>query len=166
MTMPGDDLTAAPPQDLPRCPDRALLSLIRSLPRSSSQRAAACEVLVARYQPLVRSCARKYRGSPESPEELMQVGYVGLMKAINRFDPGASDSLAPYALPCISGETKRHFRDRRWQIHVRRAAQELVLEIRNATGDLAQQLGHSPCDGELSSHLGVTRTLRCSTRCT
>jgi DNA-directed RNA polymerase sigma subunit (sigma70/sigma32) len=82
MTMPADDLTAAPPQDLPRLPDLALLSLIRLLPRSS-QRAAACEVLVARYQPLVRSCARKYRGSPESLEELMQVGYVGLMKAIS-----------------------------------------------------------------------------------
>jgi RNA polymerase sigma-B factor len=156
MTVSADDLTTVPAPDLPGYDDRALLILIRSLPPDSDQRAAACEALVARYQPLVRSCARKYRGSPESPEELIQVGYVGLMKAINGFDPAAGDSLAPYALPCISGEMKRHFRDKRWQIRVRRPAQELVLEIRNTTGDLTQQLGHSPCDAELATHLGVT----------
>ena len=153
MTMSADDLTAVLPQDLPD--DRTLLGLIRSLPPDSRQRAAACELLVTRYQPLVRSCARKYRGSPEPPEELMQVGYVGLMKAINRFDPAAGDNLAAYAPPCVSGEMKRHFRDRRWQIRVRRPAQELVLQIRNTTGDLAQELGHSPGDGELATHLGV-----------
>ena len=63
----------------------------------------------------------------------MQVGYVGLLKAINNFDPEVGDSLPAYAAPCISGEIKRHFRDKRWQVHVRRSMQELLLEMRTAT---------------------------------
>jgi RNA polymerase sigma-B factor len=152
----ASDLAPAPPQDASGHDDQELVSLIHSLPPDSARRAAACEVLVGRYQPLVRSCARRYLGSPESPEELMQVGYVGLMKAINRFDPAAGSSLASYAQPCISGEMKRHFRDKRWQVRVRRPAQELVLEIRKATGQLTQELGHSPADSELARHLSVS----------
>jgi RNA polymerase sigma-B factor len=74
----------------------------------------------------------------------MQVGYVGLLKAINNFDPAVGDSLSAYAAPCVSGEVKRHFRDKRWQVHVRRPIQELLLEMRTITGDLAQQLGRPP----------------------
>ena len=62
----------------------------------------------------------------------MQVGYVGLLKAINNFDPSVGASLAGYAQPCVSGEIKRHFRDKRWQVHVKRSLQELRLELRNA----------------------------------
>ena len=58
----------------------------------------------------------------------MQVGYVGLLKAINNFDPAFGGSLAAYAQPCITGEIKRHFRDKRWQVHVERSMQELVLQ--------------------------------------
>jgi RNA polymerase sigma-B factor len=145
-----------PGQHLADLDDLALLRLIRAEPAGSQARADACAVLVARYVPLVRACARKYRGSPEPAEELMQAGYVGLMKAINRFDSAAGQGLAPYALPCISGEIKRHFRDRRWQLRVRRPAQELVLEMRAAAGTLTQQLGHPPGDAELAAHLGVT----------
>ena len=86
----------------------------------------------------------------------MQVGYVGLLKAINNFDPDIGESLAAYATPCITGEIKRHFRDKRWQVHVRRSAQELRLEIRKARGDLAQQLSRTPTDAELAEHLGVS----------
>jgi RNA polymerase sigma-B factor len=136
--------------------DQELLRLIHDEPRGSQARSAACETLVVRYESLVRSCARRYQGSPESADELMQVGYVGLMKAINRFDPDVGTSLAPYALACVSGEIKRHFRDRRWQVRVKRSAQELVLELRQATADLAQQLQRTPTDAELASHLRVT----------
>ncbi len=86
----------------------------------------------------------------------MQVGYVGLLKAINNFDPAFGGALAAYAQPCISGEIKRHFRDKRWQVRVKRSAQELLLEMRKAAGDLAQELGHAPSDAELARHLGVT----------
>ena len=98
---------------------------------------------MGRYGKLVRSCVRQYRGSPEPTEDLMQVGYVGLLKAINNYDPEVGDSLSAYAQPCVSGEIKRHFRDKRWQIHVRRSAQELLLELRKANEELTQQLGRA-----------------------
>ena len=120
-------------------------------------RAAVCEIIVERYQKLVRSCVRQYRGSPEPTEDLMQVGYVGLLKAINNYDPEVGDSLSAYAQPCVSGEIKRHFRDKRWQIHVRRSAQELLLELRKATEELTQDLGRAPEEAELAERLGVSR---------
>ena len=86
----------------------------------------------------------------------MQVGYVGLLKAINNFNPDYGGNLAAYAQPCISGEIKRHFRDKRWQVHVKRPVQELLLEVRKARGTLTQDLGHAPSDSELASHLKVS----------
>ena len=135
----------------------ALLGKIRALPRDSELRAVACEIIVDRYQKLVRSCVRQYRGSPEPTEDLMQVGYVGLLKAINNYNPEVGDSLSAYAQPCISGEIKRHFRDKRWQIHVRRSAQELLLQLRKANEDLTQELGRGPTEDELAERLGVSR---------
>ena len=142
--------------ELKELSDNALLAKIRALPKDSEVRAAACEILVDRYQKLVRSCVRQYRGSPEPTEDLMQVGYVGLLKAINNYDPEVGDSLSAYAQPCVSGEIKRHFRDKRWQIHVRRSAQELLLELRKATEELTQQLGRAPEEAELAERLGVS----------
>ena len=142
--------------ELNELPDNALLAKIRALPRDSELRAVACEIIVDRYQKLVRSCVRQYRGSPEPTEDLMQVGYVGLLKAINNYDPEVGDSLSAYAQPCISGEIKRHFRDKRWQIHVRRSAQELLLELRKANEELTQQLGRGPTEEELAHRLGVS----------
>jgi DNA-directed RNA polymerase specialized sigma subunit len=86
----------------------------------------------------------------------MQVGYVGLLKAISNFDPAAGASLATYAKPCITGELKRHFRDKRWHVHVKHSVQELVLQVREATGQLAQELGRTPADSDLARHLGVS----------
>jgi RNA polymerase sigma-B factor len=142
--------------ELKELPDSDLLHEIRTLPRDSELRAAVCEVLVDRYGKLVRSCVRQYRGSPEPTEDLMQVGYVGLLKAINNYDPEVGTSLSAYASPCVSGEIKRHFRDKRWQIHVRRSAQELMLELRKANEELTQQLGRSPAEDELAERLGVS----------
>jgi RNA polymerase sigma-B factor len=86
----------------------------------------------------------------------MQVGYVGLLKAINNYDPAYGSGLAAYALPCVSGEIKRHFRDKRWQVHVRRSAQELLLELRKVTEVLTHELGRVPDDGELCERLAIT----------
>jgi RNA polymerase sigma-B factor len=110
---------------------------------------------VSRYAGLVRACVRPYLRSPEPAEDLLQVGYVGLLKAINNFDPRHGDSLGAYAQPCVSGEIKRHFRDRRWQLRVSRPDQELLLRMRAAEEDLTQQLGRMPTDRELARHLGV-----------
>ena len=142
--------------ELSQLTDDELLVRFRALPRDSQERAAACEILVERYERLVRSCVRQYRGSPEPVEDLMQVGYVGLLKAINNFDPSFGSSLSAYAAPCVSGEIKRHFRDKRWQVHVRRSAQELLLELRKATENLTHTLGRQPNDEELIERLGCT----------
>ena len=146
----------ARPQELDALDDAALLARIQSLPYGDGDRDAACEVLVGRYQPLVKACVPRYKNSTEPQEELMQVGYVGLLKAINNFDPRLGSSLAGYAQPCVSGEIKRHFRDKRWQVHVKRSLQELRLELRNAAAQLTAELGRMPSDGELASHVGVS----------
>jgi RNA polymerase sigma-B factor len=117
---------------------------------------AACELLVSRHEGLVRSCVRPYRGGPVPAQDLMQVGYVGLLTAIGHFDPVVGTSLSAYARPCISGELKRYFRDKRWAVRVERPVQELVLQVRDATGPLAQQLGRTPADADLARHLGVS----------
>ncbi|HEY1624515.1 MAG TPA: SigB/SigF/SigG family RNA polymerase sigma factor [Streptosporangiaceae bacterium] len=136
--------------------DNELLAMVQSLSKGSDERSRVCEVLVDRYQKLVRGCVRQYRGSPEPTEDLMQVGYVGLLKAINNFNPEFGDSLSAYAAPCVSGEIKRHFRDKRWQIHVRRQAQELLLEMRKATEVMTHQLGRTPTERELAEQLHVS----------
>ena len=136
--------------------DEALLDIVRLSPRASERRAAAYGLLTSRYQGLVRSCVRRYMNSSESAEDLMQVGYVGLLKAISKYDPVFCRSLETYARPCISGELKRHFRDKRWQVHVKRPVQELVLEVREATWRLAQELGRMPTDSDLTRHLGIS----------
>jgi RNA polymerase sigma-B factor len=148
--------TGKPGAVLADCDDSELLTWIRTRDEGDDLRAAACEELVIRYQSLVRSCVQRYRESPEPAEDLMQAGYVGLLKAINNFDPGLGNNLAAYAQPCVSGEIKRHFRDKRWQVHVKRSAQELLLQLRKARGELAQTLGRSPSDEELATHLGVS----------
>jgi RNA polymerase sigma-B factor len=142
--------TAAEPSD------GQLARIVQSLPNAHPQRDAACEMLVARYRPIVGSCVRRYRPSPELAEDLMQVGYVGLLKAIRNFDPGVGDSLAAYAQVTVSGEIKRYFRDKRWQVRVLRSAQELRLQIRQAAPELTQQLSRDPRDAEIARHLGVS----------
>jgi RNA polymerase sigma-B factor len=155
-TAPDTGIHPGDRAELKELSDNALLGKVRALPKDSELRAAACAILVDRYEKLVRSCVRQYRGSPEPTEDLMQVGYVGLLKAINNYDPEVGDSLSAYAQPCVSGEIKRHFRDKRWQIHVRRSAQELLLELRKATEELTQQLGRVPEEAELAERLGVS----------
>ena len=143
-------------RDLPGLEDGELLALTSSLPRSSQVRAAALDLLVARYGKLVRSFVQRYSRSSVSAEDLTQVGYVGLLKAINNFDPALGFSLAAYAEPCITGEIKRHFRDRIWQVRVGRPLQERVLEVRQAEQRLTHDLGRAPADSELASDLRIS----------
>jgi RNA polymerase sigma-B factor len=136
--------------------DQELLSIAGSLEGTSRSSAAARELLVARHRALVFSCVRRYRGSPEPAEDLMQVGYIGLMKAISRFDPAAGSNLAAYAQACISGEIKRYFRDKCWPVHVNRSVQDLVLEARKAASQLTHDLGRAPTHSEMARHLDVS----------
>jgi RNA polymerase sigma-B factor len=144
------------PAPLAELSDDDLLARCHSHDRDSPQWAAACEVLIRRFTPLVRACVRPYLSSPELAEDLMQVGYLGLMKAIRNYDPAFGNGLKAYAVPCISGEIKRHFRDKRWQVRVTRPVQELLLEMRGATEDLTNELGRLPTETELAQRLGVT----------
>ena len=136
--------------------DEELLGIVRSLAGGSGSRSAACDLLVSRHRNLVCSSVRRYRGGSEPAEDLMQVGYLGLMKAISRFDPAVGTNLAAYAQACISGEIKRHFRDKCWPVHVKRSVQDLVLKVRKATSQLTQDLGRAPTQSEMARHLGVS----------
>jgi RNA polymerase sigma-B factor len=144
----------APPDNA--ASDQALIELVQSLPVGSAERAAAYEALVRRYEFVVRACVRRYRDSPEPEEDLMQVGYLGLLKAISNFDVELGPSLVAYAQPCVSGELKRHFRDKRWQVRVQRSSQELMLTVRSTRASLTQALGRVPRDHELAGAAGIT----------
>jgi RNA polymerase sigma-B factor len=136
--------------------DRDLLKIVRSLPQASERRAGAFEELVSRYRGLVVSCALRYRHGMEPAEDLIQVGYLGLVKAISNFDPAFGGTLMAYAQPTIIGEIKKHFRDKSWQLRVARPVQELVLELRTVTGELTQELGRDPAEPDLTRRLGVS----------
>jgi len=135
--------------------DEALIELVQSLPVSSPRRAAAYEILVRRYDFVVQGCVRRYRDSPEPLEDLMQVGYLGLLKAISNFNPELGPNLVAYAQPCVSGELKRHFRDKRWQVRVQRTSQEHMLAVRAARASLTQELGRTPGNDELAEAAGL-----------
>ena len=148
---------AAPAAPAPeQAADQDLVRLIQSRPLGDPDRETACGLLVERHRSIVRSCVARYRDSPEPTDDLMQVGYVGLLKAINSFDPGIGDSLAAYAQVTVSGEVKRHFRDKRWHIRVKRSTQELRLEVRKTSAELTQRLARTPRASELADQLQVT----------
>jgi RNA polymerase sigma-B factor len=136
--------------------DEDLIALVQSLPYGDPRRAAAYEELVRRYDFVVKACVRRYRDSPESVEDLMQVGYLGLLKAISKFDPELGPNLTAYAQPCVSGELKRHFRDKRWQVRVHRTSQENMLAVRDVRAALTQHLGRAPGEHELAEAAGLT----------
>ena len=117
---------------------------------------SARERLIARHLPLVRSLARRYAGRGEPLEDIEQVGAIGLIKAIDRFDLEREVSLATYATPNVVGEIKRHFRDKGWAIRVPRSLQELNARMSGAIDDLTARLGHSPSVTEIAESLGTT----------
>jgi RNA polymerase sigma-B factor len=116
----------------------------------------AREELVARHLPLVRSLARRYANRGEPLDDIEQVGAIGLIKAIDRFDLERDVSLATYATPNVVGEIKRHFRDKGWAIRVPRALQELNARMSATIDRLTLRLGHSPSVAEIATELGTT----------
>jgi RNA polymerase sigma-B factor len=116
----------------------------------------AREELVHRYLPLARRLARRYAHGREPFEDLSQVAGVGLVKAIDRFDPEVGMSFSAYAIPTILGELKRHFRDAGWALHVPQRVQTRVLQLERATDELRRQLGRSPSPAEVSEATGAS----------
>jgi RNA polymerase sigma-B factor len=117
---------------------------------------AAREQLIEQYMSLVRSLARRYSYRGEQLDDLVQIGAIGLIKAIDRFDVGRGVELTTYATPNIIGEIKRHFRDRGWSVRVPRGLQELNIQLSRLIEQLTVQLGHSPTIAELAKAANVT----------
>ena len=115
----------------------------------------AREQLIEQYLPLVRSLARRYSYRGEQLEDLVQVGCIGLIKAIDRFDIERGVELTTYATPNIIGEIKRHFRDKGWSVRVPRGLQELNVKLSHLIEDLTVQLERSPTIPELAKAAGV-----------
>jgi RNA polymerase sigma-B factor len=142
--------SAAP--DLTTLSDAEVARLLDDPQRGDDARST----LVSRYQGLVRAAAHQYQLPAQYYEDLVQVGFLGLMKAINNFDPEVREELKPYAHACVTGEIKRFFRDKRWLIRVSRTDQELFINARKAQAELGAELGGTPSDEQVAARLDVS----------
>ena len=111
------------------------------------------ERLIERYVPLARRLARRYARPHEPFDDLMQVACLGLMKAVDRFDPGRRNAFTSYAVPTIVGELRRYYRDHTWAVRMPRELQELALRVEHAWAELAAAHGHAPTVRELAIRL-------------
>ena len=133
-----------------------LFTVLRDEDGSSAARSTARDDLVHLHLPLVEHCARRFRNRGEPFEDLVQVGTIGLIKAVDRFETDRGVEFSTYATPTVIGEIKRHFRDKGWAIRVPRRLQELRMQIGGATGELTQKLGRSPTPRELAEVIGCS----------
>jgi len=117
---------------------------------------AAREALVERFLPLARQLARRYQRGVEPLDDLIQVASLGLLKAIERFDPGRETAFSSFAVPTILGELKRHFRDKGWSVRVPRDLQELAVKVDRVGEDMSRELGRAPTTVEMAERLRVT----------
>ncbi len=153
---PGNNGTSA---DLPRVSeDRAARTredrrLLARYHRDGDQQAR--EALVERFLPLARQLARRYQRGSESLDDLVQVASLGLLKAIDRFEPDRPTAFSSFAVPTILGELKRHFRDKGWSVRVPRDLQELAVRVERETEELARQLGRAPTSAEVAEHMQI-----------
>jgi RNA polymerase sigma-B factor len=106
--------------------------------------------------PLARRLASRYAGPHEPMEDLLQVAYVGLLGAVDRFDPQRGRNFAAFAIPTILGELKRHFRNTGWIAHVPRGAQELALRVNRASREITERTGRTPRVSELAEYLEIS----------
>lgn len=112
--------------------------------------------LILHHQPLVRFVAARFRDAREPLEDLIQVGTLGLIKAVDGYDPARGVKFSAYAMPTILGEIKRHFRDRTWHVKVPRWLQERALAARKVEHRLAARLGRTPTVREVAAELGLS----------
>jgi RNA polymerase sigma-B factor len=117
---------------------------------------AARDELVKRFLPLATRLARRYHRGAEPLEDLVQVASVGLLKAIDRFDPERGSAFSSFAVPTIAGELKRHFRDKGWALRVPRDLQELAQRVNRTTDSLVHELGRTPTVAEIADTLAIT----------
>lgn len=135
---------------------RSLFVELTDVKTSTSRRSACRDELVRLHLPLVDHCARRFINRGEPLDDLVQVGTIGLIKSVDRFDIDRGVEFSTYATPTILGEIKRYFRDKGWAIRVPRRLQELRMSISAVTGDMSQDLGRSPTPREIAEKLGVS----------
>ncbi len=117
---------------------------------------AAREQLVERFLPLARQLARRYQRGGEQLDDLIQVASLGLLKAIDRFDPARQTAFSSFAVPTILGELKRHFRDKGWSVRVPRDLQEMAVRVDRITDEMSRELGRAPTPGEIAERTGAS----------
>jgi RNA polymerase sigma-B factor len=139
-----------------RAQTRRLLHGFAAMPLDAPERPARRDELVRLYMPIVEYVARRFYGRGEPMSDLVQVGSIGLINALDRFDPRRGLEFTSYATPTIIGEIKRYFRDKGWMVRVPRRLQEVRSAMGPATADLNQQLGRSPTVAELAARIGAT----------
>lgn len=127
------------------------------LDEGDPRRSALREELVTGYLPLAEHIAQRFSGRGVAKEDLIQVARVGLINAVDRFDPQRGTDFLSFAVPTVMGEVRRHFRDTGWVIRVPRRLKELHLSINNASTHLSQRFGRAPTPSEIATHLGLTR---------
>ena len=132
-----------------------LLTELQRQPESSRQRQELRDKLVEMHMPLVEYLARRFSGRNEPLPDLVQVGAIGLLKSIDRFDPDRGLEFSTYATPTILGEIKRYFRDSGWLVHVPRRAQELQATLATNRAELSQELQRAPTVAELAERTGL-----------
>jgi RNA polymerase sigma-B factor len=128
--------------------------LLRRYARTHDE--ALLDELVSRWMPLARQLARRYGRSSEPFEDLLQVASIGLIKALQGYDPDRGKAFSSYAVPTIMGELKRYFRDRTWSVRMPRSLQELAMRVEAARDRLAGERGRAPSVGELAQATGAT----------
>lgn len=128
------------------------MELLRSNARSPSPEVRA--ELVRRFMPLARKLASRYAGRSESFEDLLQIASLGLVQAVDRFDPARGTTFSTFAVPTILGELRRHFRDRTWSVHMPRGLQEATLEVEKAMEELPTRLGRAARVADIADHIG------------
>jgi RNA polymerase sigma-B factor len=125
---------------------------------AESQDRAIREELVKRNMPFAKRLALRYRGASESFDDLLQVANLGLLNAVDRFDPERGIPFTAFASPTILGELKRHFRDRVWTVRVPRGLHDRMAEVEKAITELTKQLQRSPSVGEIAEKLDLEQT--------
>jgi RNA polymerase sigma-B factor len=125
------------------------------LPPDHPDRAKLRDKLVTGYLPVVQHIARRFAGRGEPVDDLEQAGTVGLLNAVDRFEPDRGIDFLSYAVPTITGEVRRHFRDRTWSMRVPRRLKDLQSSINGAVGPLSQELGRAPRPSEIAARLDI-----------
>ncbi|MEJ3750171.1 RNA polymerase sigma factor SigF [Actinomycetes bacterium KLBMP 9797] len=133
-----------------------LLAAMAELPPDHPRRSALRERTIEAWLPLARHLAQRFAGRAEPMDDLVQTAMVGLIKAVDKFDPRRGVDFTGYAIPTIIGELKRHFRDRTWDVRVPRRLQELRMSIAEASSALHQTLGRSPTVTDIAAHLNIS----------